>query len=346
LRSLSRLRYARFPTTIDAIAAKIVTERTIGVTTCRTSRPFANFRRRSQATAIRRITSSRRNASGESGSSRQVFNHRLRFDHSSGNRFINRTSWFPTEVCTRHAGYAVPRLTVSLRTVTAFSTLTLTSFAFTWRHRITPAAVTSTAIAAVASITPPAGITSIASRAAVIWMVASIMSRIRIALVVRQRIPANIVAERKTKIDKRNKRGPPPASLLVEVTTRHPDPNAVVMHPAPIVIRRPTPGFETNPSPAIRRTPRPMTITIWRPVAERVDYTRVWPPNPTVFAGLVPLSVVVKVFSAPNIFIEVLGLVAGSSRDITLTLAHPLVNRVAWSGSEQIPVSGVISNGH
>src|SRR5688500_10521892 len=166
-----------------------------------------------------------------------------------------------------------------------------------------------------------------------------------IALVVRQLIPANVVTEWKTKIDKGDERGPPPASLLVEVTPRDPNPRVVVIDPAPIVIRRPTPRFETNPRPAIRRTPGPMTIAIWRPVTKGINYTCVWPPNPTVFAGLVPLAVVVKIFGAPYILVEVLGLVAGSLRDIPLTLANPLINRVARSGGRQIPVAGILTGG-
>ena len=169
---MRRLRYPWFSAAIDAIATKIVTERPIGVTSSRTSRPLANFRPRTQATTIWRITFSRRNASGESGSSRQVFNLGLRFDHSSGNRFINRTSGFPAKACTGYSGYALPRLTVSRATVTALSTLTLTSPAIAAVASI----ATITPVTPIAAITPPAGVTSIASAAAVIWMVTSIMS--------------------------------------------------------------------------------------------------------------------------------------------------------------------------
>src|SRR5687768_9429682 len=97
------------------------------------------------------------------------------------------------------------------------------------------------------------------------------------------------------------------------MAARHPGPRVVVVDPASVVIRRPTPWFVTDPRPAIGRTPRPMTVAVRRPVAERVDHARVRLPDPTVIAGLRPVAVVAEVFGAPNIFVEVLIFIAKAS---------------------------------
>jgi hypothetical protein len=53
-----------------------------------------------------------------------------------------------------------------------------------------------------------------------------------------------------------------------------------------------------------------MTITIRRPVAEGIDYARVWPPDPAVITGLGPLAIVIEIFGPPNVLVEILGFVA------------------------------------
>ena len=194
------------------------------------------------------------------------------------------------------------------------------------------AAVTASTVTSV-SVTSATRVTSITS-AAVIRMITTIVTRMRIALVIRKRIPADVVAEGKAEADKSDERGPPPASLLVEVAARHPGPVIIVKDPAAIVIRRPTPRFVADPRPTVRRTPRPMTITIRRPIAERIDYAGVRPPNPAVLATVGPLTVSIEILGAPNVFVKILNIVTKALCEISLTLAHPLVDRVARSGSE------------
>ena len=86
-----------------------------------------------------------------------------------------------------------------------------------------------------------------------------------------------------------------------------------------------------------------MTISVWRPAAECVDYARVRPPHPTVFTRVAPTAIVVQIFSAPNILVDVFIRVAEPFGEITLTIANPLVNCVTRSGGEQVPVAGVFA---
>ena len=88
-----------------------------------------------------------------------------------------------------------------------------------------------------------------------------------------------------------------------------------------------------------------MAVAIRRPVAEGVDYARMRAPDPAVFARAGPLAVVVEIFGAPNIFVEVLRIVARTLREITLAITDPFVNSVARTGSEQVPVARVVARG-
>src|SRR4026209_708004 len=99
-----------------------------------------------------------------------------------------------------------------------------------------------------------------------ITIVVAIVMRMRIALVIIQRVPADVIAERDVE-HKRDECGAPPASVPVVLAARAPGPVAVVINPTPVVIRRPAPRLVTNPRPTVRRTPRPMTVAIRRPVA-------------------------------------------------------------------------------
>lgn len=98
----------------------------------------------------------------------------------------------------------------------------------------------------------------------------SIVSRMRILLVVIQRVPADVVAKREVE-DKRDERGPPPASVSVKLAARAPRPVAVVINPAAIVIRRPAPRLVTDPRPAVRRAPAPLAVAIRSPIAVDVE---------------------------------------------------------------------------
>ena len=86
-----------------------------------------------------------------------------------------------------------------------------------------------------------------------------------------------------------------------------------------------------------------MTVSIRRPVAERVDHTRVRTPDPTVFTRVAPFAVTIEIFCAPNVFVVVLVCLSEPLREITLAIADPLVNRVTWSGGEEVPIAGVLA---
>jgi len=83
-------------------------------------------------------------------------------------------------------------------------------------------------------------------------------------LIVRQRIPADIVAEREVE---GYERGPPPTAVTTVSVLRRPGPVIVDIDPTAVVIRRPSPGLVSDPRPAVRRTPRPATVAIWRPIS-------------------------------------------------------------------------------
>jgi hypothetical protein len=69
------------------------------------------------------------------------------------------------------------------------------------------------------------------------------------------------------------------------------------------------------------------------------------PPDPAIFFAAGPLAVIFEIFGSPNVLVEIFVVVARPLRDVTFTFAHPLVNGVARSGGEQIPVAGVVSHG-
>src|ERR1044072_18623 len=101
----------------------------------------------------------------------------------------------------------------------------------------------------------------------------------RISLVVRQRIPANVIAKRNVE-HKRNQRRSPPTAFSVKLAAWTPRPIVVDEDPAAVVVRRPTPRFIADPRPAVRRTPSPLAVTIWRPIAVNANRRRMWSPDP------------------------------------------------------------------
>jgi hypothetical protein len=68
------------------------------------------------------------------------------------------------------------------------------------------------------------------------------------------------------------------------------------------------------------------------------------PPNPAVVAALSPFTIVAEIFGAPNILVEVLVFVTKSLRKITLPIADPLIDLVAHSRREQVPIAGVLTS--
>ena len=160
-----------------------------------------------------------------------------------------------------------------------------------------------------------------------VTIVVTIMSRMRISLVIIQRIPAHVVAERDVE-HKCDERRAPPAPLLVELAARGPRPIAVVIDPAPVVIRGPAPRLITNPRPAVRRTPGPMTVAIRRPVSVDAEGTGIWPPDPAVVVCVDPVAVSIEIFSTNYVLVELLPVRLSELGVILFALLHPLINRI------------------
>ena len=144
----------------------------------------------------------------------------------------------------------------------------------------------------------------------------------RVAVVIRERVPANVVAEREMEGDER---WTPPAATPVIMATRAPRPVVVVIDPASVMIRSPTPRFIPNPGPTVRRTPGPATVAVWRPVVIVVDDCDVGTPNPTVLVCILPVAVSVEILCPPDVVVVILRIVAKNLRKISLTIFDPAI---------------------
>jgi len=170
----------------------------------------------------------------------------------------------------------------------------------------------------------------------------TITTRMRIALVIVQRIPADVVAKRDVE-NKRDQRRTPPTAIVIKLAARTPSPVTVDINPTTVVIRRPAPWLVTNPRPAIRRTPGPLTVTIRRPIVIHAD--RAWErtPDPTVVVGLDPIAVSLEILAAPNILVVVLVVVLQSLREIPLAFHDPVIDFIGRPSGHEIPVAGVFT---
>src|SRR5215213_7177204 len=177
-----------------------------------------------------------------------------------------------------------------------------------------------------------------------VTIVVTIASRMWISLVIIQRVPAHVIAEREVE-HKRNERGTPPAPLLVEPAARRPGPIIVVVNPTTVVIRRPAPRLITNPRPTVRRTPRPMTVAIWRPIAVGVDGARTRPPDPAVVVRVSPVAVRVEIFGAQDVFVEILHISLLKLCVILLALFYPIIDGVRHGRGTEFPITGVFAAG-
>src|ERR1043166_732985 len=144
----------------------------------------------------------------------------------------------------------------------------------------------------------------------------------RVALIVVQRIPANVIAERNVEYDQRRT---PPTAVPVISTARTPGPVVVVIDPTSVMIRRPTPRLLAHPGPTIRITPGPIAITIRRPVVVAAQKSCTWLPDPAVVGGVTPVAVGIKIFGAPNVAIVILNVVTQTFSQIMFALVDPIV---------------------
>lgn len=146
----------------------------------------------------------------------------------------------------------------------------------------------------------------------------------RIALVIRQWIPADVVSERYAE---RNQ-GRPPPTPPVESTARTPRPDIVVINPTPVVIRRPAPRFISDPRPTVWRTPRPMPVSIRRPIDVRGNHVRAWHPDPAVIVRIRPIAISIQILRAPDVFVEIPGILSHKLCEMVFALVYPIIKSI------------------
>ena len=135
-------------------------------------------------------------------------------------------------------------------------------------------------------------------------------------------IPVNLITKRNIERDQCRT---PPTSIPVIITARAPGPVVVVIDPAAVVIRGPTPRFVTHPRPTIRGAPGPTPITIRRPAVVVVDYGRVRPPDPAIVIRVGPIAIGIQIFGAPHVAVVILNVVTQALREIVLAPVDPVV---------------------
>ena len=67
-------------------------------------------------------------------------------------------------------------------------------------------------------------------------------------------------------------------------------------------------------------------------------------PDPAVFACLGPITVIIEIFGAPHIFVEVLSFVTEPLCEVTFSLGYPLIDYIARCSGEQVPITGVLAS--
>jgi hypothetical protein len=67
------------------------------------------------------------------------------------------------------------------------------------------------------------------------------------------------------------------------------------------------------------------------------------PPDPTEIIRVGPIAISVEILSAPNILVVILDVVLEPLREILLTLANPIVNRIACGDGRELPVAHVLA---
>src|SRR6266496_1550572 len=147
----------------------------------------------------------------------------------------------------------------------------------------------------------------------------------RIALVVRQRIPAEAVSPRKVYRDESNQRRSPPTAIAIVVAARTPDPVVVVINPSPVMIWSQTSWLISDPGPVIRSAPDPVSISIRSPIVVDIYYGSVWPPDPAILRRIGPIAISVKFFGPPNVLVIVLDVVAQSLSQVAFAIVDPTV---------------------
>src|SRR6185369_3569232 len=66
-------------------------------------------------------------------------------------------------------------------------------------------------------------------------------------------------------------------------------------------------------------------------------------PNPAIVICVCPVTVCVEIFCSPDVLVVILNVVAQTLREETFTLAHPVVDRIMRSVSDELPIAFVIA---
>src|SRR5215213_884095 len=165
-----------------------------------------------------------------------------------------------------------------------------------------------------------------------------------VALAVRERIPADLIAVRGRDGDEDDERRTPPGTpVLVAVAARCPAPAVVVIDPATIVIRSPAPRLVANPRPSIRRTPSPVAVAVRCPVVIVIDDGRARTPDPAVIIRIRPVAISVQLFRAPHflIVVAVTPIVVELRDEDALAFIHPRVPRIECCDAIHLPIASV-----
>src|SRR5438445_10408975 len=124
---------------------------------------------------------------------------------------------------------------------------------------------------------------------------------------------------------------------------RAPGPIVVVINPAAVVIRRPTPWLLSHPGPAVWRAPRPVPVAIRRPVVVVVDYGNLRPPDPAIIVGVNPITISIQFFRAPDIGIVIPNavIVSQASGQLCFATGYPIVPAVFRRRISKVPIAFV-----
>jgi hypothetical protein len=160
----------------------------------------------------------------------------------------------------------------------------------------------------------------------------------RIALMIRKWVPANIITEGEVECYERRA---PPTAVAIVITSGTPRPIVVVIDPTAVVIRSPAPWFRAHPRPAVWLDPAPSSITIRGPVVVDIDYGCVRSPNPAVVVDVSPVAICVEVFSAPHVIVVILNVIMQTFGQESLATINPVVPRIRSACCDKLPIAGI-----
>ena len=64
-------------------------------------------------------------------------------------------------------------------------------------------------------------------------------------------------------------------------------------------------------------------------------------PDPPVIGGIGPITVGVEIFSAPQIFVVVLNVIAQTLGQVALAIVHPVIDSIQRRRRDKLPIAGI-----